>query len=98
MQITITEPAHNWFVEEYDLEEGDAIRFLGKLYGKTEVHDNYSVGTQVAQPQEPLAQTKMNGITYFAEQYDEWFFSGYDFIIDYEKNTNDIIYRFIPNT
>lgn len=34
MQLTITETARQWFEESYPLEEGESIRFFGKLYGK----------------------------------------------------------------
>ncbi|MFD1851110.1 HesB/YadR/YfhF family protein [Oceanobacillus bengalensis] len=95
MEINITESANKWFHEEMDLEEGDGIRFLGKLYGKTEVHDNFSVGLRIDEPQDVLAEKKINGITYFIEKMDDWFFSGYDFEVDYDEETEDIKYKFI---
>lgn len=95
MQIIVTEQANKWFVDELGLENGDGVRFLGKLYGKTEVHDNYSVGMQVAEPQDTLAEVKVANITYFVEKYDEWFFSGYDFKVDYDEQNEEIVYRFL---
>lgn len=68
MQITITDKAHKWFIEEMDLEKGDAVRFLGKLYGKTDVHDNFSVGMRIDEPHDVLAEQKIDGITYFIEK------------------------------
>ena len=97
MIIIVTEQASKWFEEELDLEKGDGVRFFGKVYGKTEVHDNYSVAMQVAHPNDALALETVNGITYFAEKIDEWFFSGYDFKIEYDEEMDEIKYRFLSN-
>ncbi|WP_206207658.1 HesB/YadR/YfhF family protein [Virgibacillus indicus] len=95
MKIIVTEQANKWFEEELELEKGDAVRFYGKVYGKTEVHDNYSVAMQVAEPNDVLAKATVNGITYFAEKWDEWFFSEYDFKIEYDEKADEIRYRFL---
>lgn len=95
MQITISDKANRWFIEEMDLEPGDAVRFLGKLYGKTDVHDNFSVGMRIDDPRDVLAEKQIDGITYFIEKNDEWFFSGYNFEVQYDEETMDIKYNFI---
>ncbi|MFC0301087.1 HesB/YadR/YfhF family protein [Virgibacillus soli] len=94
MNISVTEKAHAWFKKEFDLENGDGIRFFGKLYGKTAVHDNYSLGMQYAQPNDVLAQVDVDGVIYFIEKSDEWFFSGYDFHVDYDENADEPLYSF----
>ncbi|RKQ30514.1 HesB/YadR/YfhF family protein [Oceanobacillus halophilus] len=97
MKLTISENANNWFKNELELHQGDAVRFSGKLYGKTEVHDNFSVGLRIDQPQDVLVEQTIDGVTYFIEKFDDWFFNGYDFNIEYDNQNNDIIYRFIEN-
>lgn len=95
MNISVTDKAMKWFEKELLLEEGDAIRFFGKTYGKTEVHEGFSVGMSVDQPDASvLGQTEINGVTYFANEHDDWFFSGYDLEIDYDNKKDEPIYHF----
>ncbi|RLL47786.1 iron-sulfur cluster biosynthesis protein [Oceanobacillus piezotolerans] len=94
MKITVTDRANKWLVEEMDLQKGDAVRFLGKLYGKTEIHDNFSVGLRIDEPRDVLAEQTIEGITYFIEEIDDWFFSGYDFEVVYNENTDELDYKF----
>lgn len=95
MNISVTDKAVRWFETELLLEKGDGIRFFGKTYGKTEVHDGFSVGMSVGQPDEPLlGKTEINGITYFTNEHDHWFFSGYDLEIDYDEKKEEPIYHF----
>lgn len=94
MKITVTEAAHDWYVDEIGLKKGDGIRFFGKIYGSTEVHDNFSVGINVGTPVDPLSTETVGGITYFIEKSDEWFFSGYNFKVDYNDQLQEVSYHF----
>lgn len=97
MKIEISEKAQKWFEEEVGVTEESGVRFLGKVYGKTEVHEGFSIGMEVTKPVEPIAQTTHNGITYFAEKQDEWFFNGYDLEIEYDAEKEEPIYHFHEN-
>lgn len=51
MKLTITPQAQEWFNRELELAEGQGIKFYGKVYGKTQVHDGFSVGMSVDIPE-----------------------------------------------
>ena len=36
MDIKLTEKATKWFEDKFPLNEGEAVRFFGKTYGKTD--------------------------------------------------------------
>ncbi|GEN51692.1 HesB/YadR/YfhF family protein [Alkalibacterium pelagium] len=98
MDITITDKAVSWFEKELLLEKGDAIRFFGKTYGSTEVHEGFSVGMSVDQPEDDvLGKTEVNGITYFAGTQDDWFFNRYNLEVDYDEQKDEPIYHFNEN-
>jgi|SRR5699024_55492 len=97
MKISIAPPASQWFRDELSLEEGDSVRFLGKVYGKTEVHEGFSVGISIESPKMPLAEAMDEGITYFTEKQDDWFFNGYDLEVDYDAEQGEPIYHFVKN-
>lgn len=100
MRITLSDRAINWFETQIPLNEGEAIRFFGKTYGKTEVHDGFSVGMELDNPKKKndiLASTEINNRTYFITRADDWFFSEYDLVIDLDDQFKEPSYHFELN-
>lgn len=95
MDIYISDEAVKWFEDEMGIRDGLGVRFFGKVYGKTEVHNGFSVGIRVAEPHDPIAKIIVNEIPYFAENEDEWFFSGYHLSVELDPEKNEPIYHFI---
>lgn len=94
MKITISEKAQKWFESELGITEGKGVRFLGKVYGDTQVHEGFSVAIDVDKPTDPMGITEVNGIPYFAESGDEWFFSGYDLEVGFDEKHGEPEYFF----
>lgn len=96
MKLTLTSTAQNWFESSYPLEQGESLRFFGKLYGNTDVHDGFSVGMKLDDPKQHdlLASCELNGRTYFTSQDDDWFFSRYNLEVDFDSETETPIYNF----
>ncbi|WP_315305974.1 iron-sulfur cluster biosynthesis protein [Enterococcus devriesei] len=97
MKLTITSKAQTWFKQELELVEGQGIKFYGKVYGKTQVHDGFSVGMAVDTPESPLIEENVNGMLFFVEEADEWFFKGYDLVVDYDEELDEPKYEFMRN-
>lgn len=97
MKLTITPNAQNWFKKEIGPTQETGIRFYGKIYGKTEVHDGFSIAMSVESPEEPIIKEQIDGITYFIEETDDWFFKGYDLLVDYDAEMDEPIYKFEAN-
>lgn len=94
MKLTITPKAQEWFKRELELAKGQGIKFYGKVYGKTQVHDGFSVGMSVDIPESPLIEENANGMMFFVEEADEWFFKGYDLVVDYDAELDEPKYEF----
>ncbi len=43
MKLEVTPKAQQWFKEETGVQPETGIRFFGKIYGKTPVHDGFSI-------------------------------------------------------
>ena len=97
MKLTITSKALEWFKREIDLEKEMGIRFFGKVYGKTQVHDGFSIGMSVDRPEHPLVEETIDGLLFFVEETDDWFFKGYDLKVDYNEKLDEPKYEFIEN-
>lgn len=97
MKINLSDEAIKWFETKFPLHEGEAVRFFGKTYGKTEVHDGFSLGMQLDNPeknQDIVAITEINGRKYFTTREDEWFFNGYNLEITLDEALNEPRYSF----
>lgn len=94
MEITVTNEAQQFFKDEMLLENGDAVRFMSKVYGKTQVHEGFSVALSVEAPDKAIASFEKNGIFYYIDDADQWFFNGYDFEVDFNQDDETFIYNF----
>lgn len=97
MQLTVTPKAQEWFEKEVGASPDSGIRFFGKIYGKTEVHEGFSIAMSVEQPEQPLIKEVLNGIPYFIDETDDWFFNGYDLTVDYDELKDEPKYLFTKN-
>ncbi|AYW45223.1 iron-sulfur cluster biosynthesis protein [Tetragenococcus koreensis] len=97
MNLTITPEALGWFKREIDLESDMGIKFFGKVYGSTQVHDGFSIGMSVDRPEHPMIEKEMDGINFFAEEADDWFFKNYDLTVDYDEKLDEPKYIFTEN-
>mgnify|MGYP001194239460 FL=1 len=97
MKITVTPEALAWFQAEVEVPTGQGVRFFGKVYGKTQVHDGFSVGMTIDTPEKPIVETKEAGILFFAEEADDWFFKGYDLVVAYDEKLEEPKYEFTEN-
>ncbi len=92
MKLEITPQAVEWFEKELLLSSGDSIRIFGKYGGATNVHVGFSTGIEVTTPNESLIEKKENGITFFTEVGDEWFFAEYTLEISLDEKLKEPAY------
>lgn len=98
MKITVTDQASKWFQDEMGLSNGRGVRFYGKVYGKTPVHDGFSLAlTPDDHPDKPYAIAQKDGVNYFVQEDDRWFFKGYDLVIDYDASADSPQYNYVEN-
>ncbi|EPC98301.1 hypothetical protein Lpp227_03696 [Lacticaseibacillus paracasei subsp. paracasei Lpp227] len=76
-------------------DKGAGIRFFGKAYGKTQVHDGFSVGmTRDDHPDQPIMAVEKDGVTYFVDPTDAWFFENLAMTVDYDAHLDEPKYEF----
>ncbi|GHP12892.1 hypothetical protein YK48G_03170 [Lentilactobacillus fungorum] len=100
MKIIVTDAASKWFQTEMGLGNGNGVRFYGKVYGKTPVHDGFSLAlTRDDDPNDVYTQTDKDGIHYFVDEDDRWFFKGYDLKVDFDpkKDPENVVYTYQEN-
>ncbi|WP_027409187.1 HesB/YadR/YfhF family protein [Anoxybacteroides tepidamans] len=92
MEITIQPKALAWYKEELNLQEGDFIRFFARYGGCSTAQKGFSLGIEKAAPSDPKAQTTVDGITFFIEDSDAWYFDGHNLIVRFNEQLNEPVF------
>lgn len=94
MQLLITKPALEWYKRELDLTDGGFVRFYARYGGNSTIQAGFSLGMMVEKPTEPSVQVKNDGITFYVEREDEWYFDDHDLTVTYNENEDEIEFRY----
>lgn len=94
MTLTVHDQALAWFKEEVLSDDMNHIRLFAKYGGETNKHVNMSVGIQVARPEHPYRSYHIDGIDFYIEDVDAWFFNDDIIYIDYNPKLKEPVYIF----
>ena len=98
MKINISDQAMEWFKREVQLVTGDKVRFYTKIYGTSPIREGYALGFTVDADSDNAAVTIVkDGITFFVDERDLWFFEGYNLSIRYDEKLDEVAYEYIAN-
>lgn len=89
MKIHITDDAAFWYKNEMLLNEGDYVRFFARYGGCSTVQQGFSLGISKEEPFQAGIQTTKDGITYYIEEKDLWYFDEHDLVVDFNRDANE---------
>jgi uncharacterized protein YneR len=78
MNLSVTKEAAQWYKDELHLQSGDTLRFFVQYGGCSTVQKGLSLGIRKDDPAHPAVQMQEEGINFFIEGDDEWFFDGHN--------------------
>ncbi|WP_163538664.1 HesB/YadR/YfhF family protein [Gracilibacillus sp. YIM 98692] len=95
MEIKISDQALSWFKDEVELKEGDTVKFQAKYGGYSPIHEGFSLAFQINEkPDELFTKTEKDGITFFIDTTDAWYFKGYDLIVQFNEELEEVAYDY----
>lgn len=95
MEIVISNQALKWFKEDIGLKSGDKLRFYTQIYGNSPVQKGYSLAFTVEEPLNVSASTEIDGILFYVENDDLWYFDGHDLHVDYDEKEDELEYKYV---
>lgn len=95
MNIALTDEALQWFKNEMEVVTGDTIRFYARYGGSSPFHEGFSLGMTREEPIEIGVQTVIDGVTYYIDEKDLWFFNDYNLHIDVDKQLYELKYDYL---
>ena len=94
MELTISEKASQWFQQEMGVSTTRGVRFLGKVYGCSPIHEGFSLAVEVDEPSNPIVTVVKDGVLYFIEAADEWFFNGHSLEVGFDDVLKEPTYSY----
>ncbi|MHC0037763.1 HesB/YadR/YfhF family protein [Pseudoneobacillus sp. C159] len=96
MKLTISDSALKWFKQIIGVQKGGNIRFYAKLYGSSPVQESYSLGfSKDEDPIDIAVRYEADGILFFIEESDVWYFNGHDLHVEYHEQEDELEYQYI---
>ncbi len=89
MNIRISDLAADWYEQEMNLKHGDFVQFYVRYGGDSSIQKGFSLGLSIDQPTDLAFKTVKNGITYYIEEKDVWYFENHNFHIDLNTKINE---------
>lgn len=95
MNIYISDKALQWFKDEVDLAPGQAVKFYAKIYGSSKIQESHSLAFTIDPDHEKaIAKVEADGIIFYVNEMDEWFFKDYDLYIEYDEKLQEVAYDY----
>ncbi len=92
-KLNVSEEAADWFISELELEPGDYVRFVVKLYGGIPtVHPGYFLGLATGKEGAVTIKDEVKDITFYFNEQDEWLLNDYN--LDIIKKGGELEYEF----
>lgn len=83
MILEVSPAAAQWYKKELHLEDGAHIKFFGKVYG---TRDGFSFTMHVMEPSNALEMINVEGINFYIEKTDAWFFDDIKLKVDLDDH------------
>ncbi|MFC4386730.1 HesB/YadR/YfhF family protein [Gracilibacillus marinus] len=95
MEIKVSDQALQWFKKDVELKQGDTVKFQAKYGGSSPIHDGFSLAFQLHEPaKNAIAKTEKDGITFFIDNTDEWYFKGHNLLVEYDEKLDEVSYEY----
>ncbi|MFY4774011.1 HesB/YadR/YfhF family protein [Metabacillus sp. RGM 3146] len=89
MKLKVSNKAASWYKEELDLNDGDSLRFFVRYGGNSTIQSGFSLGVINDTPKEAAAMAEANGLTFFVEESDVWYFDQYDLQVNVKEDGDE---------
>jgi uncharacterized protein YneR len=94
VEIIISEEAMQWFKEEMETAPGETVRFFVRYGGSSKLQPGFSLGVTKDQPLEAAVETTHDGVTFYIEKSDVWYFDEHNLHVTVNDDLNELAYAY----
>ncbi len=81
--------------EELRIKHGESIRFNVRYGGDSSIQPGYSLGIVAEKPDGKIVSVEKEGILFFVDIDDLWYFQNYDLVVGYHEETEEIQFNYV---
>lgn len=89
MEIIVSEEAVAWYKKELEIKQHTALRLFVRYGGFGGHIPGFSLGINLEQPNRVHASTEVDGITFYVEEDDAWYFEDKDLIVSFNTEMGE---------
>jgi uncharacterized protein YneR len=93
MQIKMSDQVFQWYKDELSLTDGDFIRFYVRYGGFNSFIKGFSLGIDKETPEQNHTRIEKDGITFFIDNRDTWYFDEKDLAIEFNEQLGEPEFR-----
>lgn len=93
MKLHVSSRAAQWYKEEMDLSEGSFIRFYVRYGGFSQLQKGFSLAVSMEEPIDPVVKTETDGVIFYIEEKDLWYFDNRDVEVDLDEKRNEPVFN-----
>ncbi|MGG3737761.1 HesB/YadR/YfhF family protein [Aeribacillus pallidus] len=97
MKLVLSNEVITWFEKEMNIKPGDAIRFFVRYGGCDSFQKGFSLGVMKDEPNDVAVQQVINGVTYYIEEKDLWYFEDHDLHVTYNEKWDEPTYEYVKS-
>lgn len=90
MFLSIDEKAAAWFTQEFDFHKPFTVRMFPQYAGLGAKHKGYSLAFSLETPGDIAFSKEVNGITFFVESNDSWFFEDTETYLSVDEHLDEL--------
>jgi len=94
LDIQLSKEAVKWFQNEMMIKKGDHVRFFVRYGGSSPIQEGFSLGVSKDEPLEAAVTQEEEGITFYVEQNDVWYFDGHNLEVDFSEKADGPEYEY----
>lgn len=95
MRISIDRKALQWFQEELRIKHGESVRFTVRYGGGQFNSARIFLGVVVEKPDDEIVLVEKEGIIFFVDSDDLWYFQNYDLFVSYHEEIEEIQFNYV---
>ncbi len=77
-----------------DAKKGNSINFFARYGGASPLHEGFSLGVRMVEPDEATVEAEHDGVQFYIERRDEWYFLEHDLHVNVDPRLDELIYSY----
>ncbi|MBE4908602.1 HesB/YadR/YfhF family protein [Bacillus luteolus] len=95
MELMVSDKAAKWYKDELNLQSGDGVRFFVRYGGFNSLQSGFSLGVSIEKPVESAIKVEEEGITFFVEEADIWYFDNHNLKVAFDEKKEEPEFEYI---